>query len=180
MEAPRGELKLLVVLTGPKGCGKSHIGRVLDSRLGVSFVDVEPLWAGYYSACKANGRAATPQEGIALIIPVLLRDLESRDHVSIETTGAAPEIVERLLGAWPRSDTLVAHVRAPLDLCLKRIAARSPSAHIPVDEIDIRAIHELSLAASSRADLIVDNLTLTEGEITALFRRYIPGTTERW
>src|SRR5450755_1893861 len=34
----------LLVLVGPKGSGKTHVGAVLEARLGVRFVRVEPIF----------------------------------------------------------------------------------------------------------------------------------------
>src|SRR5688572_13495016 len=36
--------RMFVILVGAKGSGKSHIGRILEARLGVHFFHVEPLW----------------------------------------------------------------------------------------------------------------------------------------
>jgi shikimate kinase len=60
---------MLVLLVGPKGSGKSHIGRILEQQLGVSFFHVEPLWMSYYAECQASGRQPVITEGIAKVLP---------------------------------------------------------------------------------------------------------------
>jgi shikimate kinase len=36
--------KTVVMLIGPKGSGKTHIGTVLEKRKGIKFLRVEPIW----------------------------------------------------------------------------------------------------------------------------------------
>ena len=81
---------MLIVLIGPKGSGKSYIGRTIEARLGVHFFHVEPLWLEYHAECKASNREPVISEGIAKVHPVLMRALETCVHVCVETTGASP------------------------------------------------------------------------------------------
>jgi shikimate kinase len=46
---------MFVMLVGPEGSGKSHVGRVLEKHLGVRFFHVEPLWLDYYAECQRAG-----------------------------------------------------------------------------------------------------------------------------
>ena len=103
---------MFVLLVGPKGSGKSHIGRILEARHGVHFFHVEPLWLAYYDECEASGRRPVVSQGMDRVRPALVRALEEHVHVSVETTGASPEILEGLLSLRPRPETLVARVRA--------------------------------------------------------------------
>jgi shikimate kinase len=161
---------MLIPLVGPKGSGKSHIGRTLERQLGVHFFHVEPLWMSYYAECRAAGREPSIAEGIARVHPRIVDALGTHEHVCVETTGAAAEILGDLLSLAQPSKTLVARVAAPLELCLERIAARDESNQIPMDIETIRKVYALSGAATVPTGLTLRNEGLGEAEIVSMFR----------
>lgn len=69
---------MFVLLVGPKGSGKSHIGRVLERRLGVHFFHVEPLWMAYYAECKSKRQAPSIADGIRVVHPRIRVALAAR------------------------------------------------------------------------------------------------------
>lgn len=162
---------MLVVLVGPKGSGKSHVGRIIERGLGVHFFHVEPLWMAYYAECRAAGREPAIPEGIAVVHPRIAEALAAHRDVCIETTGASPEILHALLGLAPPGQTLVVRVTAPLERCLERIAARDQTHQIPMDVDSIRKVHALSEAAAVTPTLTLRNDALDEHAITTAFAR---------
>jgi dephospho-CoA kinase len=160
---------VFILLIGPKGSGKSHIGRVLEARLGVHFFHVEPLWLEYYAECEAFGRQPVIAEGIARVHPVLVRALDRHSHVCVETTGASPEILDALLSLRPRSEIIVGRVCAPLELCLQRVSSRDQTHQIPVEMETVRKVYALSESLQLRSDIMLNNVQLTESEIMGLF-----------
>lgn len=156
-------------MIGPKGSGKSHIGRLLEARLGVRFFHVEPLWMAYHADCKQQGRQPTIAEGIERVHPAIAAALENHAHVCVETTGASPEILEGLLRLRPRADTLLVKVTAPQPLCLERIATRDPTHQIPADAASIEKIYELSLAVDLPFDIVHENVSSTPEELLQPF-----------
>ena len=162
---------MLVLLIGPKGSGKSHIGRVLEKNLGVLFFHVEPLWMRYHADCQAAGCQPVISEGIAKVHPRIVEALRTHEHVCVETTGASAEILNHLMSLAPPSQRLVVRISAPLELCLERIAARDQTNQIPMDVESIRKVHALSTAAQLRPDLTLENLRLAEAEILSRFRK---------
>jgi len=160
---------VFVLLVGPKGSGKSHIGRTLERKLGVLFFHVEPLWMEYYAECKASSREPTNTEGIARVHPRIAAALEEHEHICVETTGASPEILNALLSITEASKMLVARVAAPLDLCLQRIATRDQENQIPMNVETIRKVYALSIAAPLQPDLNLENTALSEADIVSAF-----------
>ena len=160
---------MFILLVGPKGSGKSHIGRVLEARLGVHFFHVEPLWLAYHADCKAADRQTNVAEGIARVHPALARALDEHSHVCVETTGASVEILDALLSLRPRSETIIARVTAPLDLSLQRIATRDQTDQIPLDMETVRKVHALSESLILDSDIALNNVRLTEEEIVGPF-----------
>lgn len=156
---------MLIVLIGPKGSGKSHIGRLLESRLGVNFIHVEPLWLDYYARCREEGTRPTIPGGIRRVHPVIDHALGAHKHVCIETTGASREIVDDLLRRGGPANTVLVRVDAPLALCMERIASRDQTHQVPMDIASIRRIHELSRELDMEYDVILENGNLTAEDI---------------
>jgi shikimate kinase len=160
---------MFVLLVGPKGSGKSHIGRVLEDNLDVLFFHVEPLWMDYYAECKASGRQPSIPEGISKVHPRIADALDTNEHVCVETTGASAEILNGLLSLTHPSKTLIVRVAAPLELCLERIAARDQTDQIPMDIESIRSVFELSVAAPVVPEFTLHNTALSEAAIVFKF-----------
>jgi hypothetical protein len=158
---------MFVVLVGPKGSGKSHIGRILDHHLGVHFFHVEPLWMAYHAQCRASGREVNIPDGILAVHPAIKHALSVYDDVCVETTGASPEILEDLLSLSPPESTLVVRTRAPLDVCLQRIATRDQTNQIPLDVETIKLVHGMSTSLEMPAAVTLENVSLSEAEIAS-------------
>lgn len=161
---------MFVLLVGPKGSGKSHIGRVLERRLGVHFFHVEPLWMAYYAECKVKGQTPNIQEGIRIVHPKISNALTAHEHVCVETTGASPEILNDLVSLASEQNTLVVRLAVPLELCLERVASRDQTHQIPMDAENIKKVYQLSTSADINAALVLENLALTEAEVVHLFK----------
>jgi dephospho-CoA kinase len=167
---------MFVLLVGPKGSGKSHIGRVLEQQLGVCFFHVEPLWMAYHAECKAAGRQPDIARGVSVVHPRIAEALATSLHVCVETTGASPEILAGLLSLAPPANTLVVRVNAPLELCLQRIAARDQTNQIQMDAESIAQVHALSAAAAVEPAFVLENAALTEAEIVTRFESALTAT----
>jgi shikimate kinase len=164
---------MLIVLVGPKGSGKSHVGRVLERTFGVRFVHVEPLWMRYYAECERADRAPDVPEGIARVHPRISEALATSENVCVETTGASAEILDALLSLTPAPERIVVRVTAPLELCLRRIAARDPTHHVPVPHELIEKIHAMSLSGAIEADFTLENDGLPAAAIAERFRPFL-------
>jgi shikimate kinase len=160
---------MLILLIGPKGSGKTHIGRLLARRWGVHFFRVESHWMRYHTECTVAGRPVRIDEGIERIHPAIIHALSTYEQVCVETTGASPEILDSLLLIGERFGRILVQVRAPLSLCLTRIAARDPSRQIPMQDENIRTVHALSSAVDLPFDITLENIDLSEEQILRPF-----------
>ena len=161
---------MLVLLVGPKGSGKSHVGRVLERHLGVHFLHVEPLWMRYHAACKARGEEPLVPAGIEVVHPAIQEALQRHRDVCVETTGASPEILEDLLRVAPKHATVVVRVAAPLELCLRRAASRDQTNQIPMEPAQLEKVYRLSTAAEIPAALVLENIDLSDADIVRQIR----------
>jgi len=164
---------MFILLVGPKGSGKSHIGRVLERHLGVRFFHVEPLWMAYLSECRETGRLPVIPEGIAMIHPEIRHALVEHGHMSVETTAASQEILDGLKSLCPREKIIIAKISAPVEICLQRAETRDPAHQIQMDSETIRNVNTMSEAAWVDADLELANEDLSDEEIVAAFRPHL-------
>lgn len=164
---------MFILLVGPKGSGKSHIGRLLEADLGVHFFHVEPLWMSYYADCARDGRAPAIAEGIVRVRPAIQQALSRHRHVCIETTGASTEILQDLLTVAAPEETLLVRVRAPLSVCLERVVSRDQTHQIPMEEEMIRRVHALAEQVELPFAIDLENVSLTEQEVLAPFRNLL-------
>lgn len=167
---------MLILLIGPKGSGKTHIGRLLERRWSVHFFRVESHWMRYHAECAAAGRPVRIDVGIERIHPAITRALSIYEQVCVETTGASREILDSLISMGERFGRLLVQVQAPLPLCLERIAARDPSHQIPMHDEDIRSVHALSSAVDLPFDITLENINLSEEQILRPFAEMGIGT----
>lgn len=160
---------MLILLIGPKGSGKSYIGRVLEKHLSVHFFLVEPHWMDYYAECNAAGLQPSIAGGIARVHPLIQQAMQTHQHVCVETTGASKEILDDLLSLTRSEDTLIVRIFVPLRVCLERIAQRDQTDQIQMDIKPIREVYALSQALKIDAGLTIKNINLNEEEIIVLF-----------
>ena len=71
--------KTVILLIGPKGAGKSHIGSVLGRETGIRFLRVEPIWLMHQG------------EAYSAVVDVITREVEAlfaqADVVVLESLG---------------------------------------------------------------------------------------------
>ena len=160
---------MFILLIGPKGSGKTHIGRVLQDAWDVHFFPVERYWKAYHEECVRQGREQAIQDGISIVHPEIGRALRRHRHVCVETTGASLEILNSLLSLQDAAPILV-RVQAPFEICLERIRRRDPEDQIPIRDELIAEIYQRSQAIDLAFDLELDNSTsLTDRQILDAF-----------
>lgn len=141
-------MRTVLALIGPKGAGKTHLGRMLERELDVDFIDVEAVF-------RALPGPRDVAEGYSRVEALVSERLATRPTVSLELTGAAPE-AEDLLRRLAEAATLrLVRVQAPLEVCLRRIAQRDASRQLPASEALIRQVHHISEALRLPWDLAV-------------------------
>jgi predicted kinase len=138
--------KTVYVLIGPKGAGKSTLGRLLEERRGVRFLDVEAIFLALPEAERRTDLG--------------YRRLEERvaaigGDCSLELTGASPfteGLLDRLRAGYR---TRVVRVAAPLDECQRRVRSRAGS-HLPASDELVERVYGLSDAWEITDAVLVD------------------------
>jgi 2-phosphoglycerate kinase len=154
---PAADPKTLLILVGPKGSGKTHIGAVVERMLGIRFLRVEPIFLGHETFL---GAVSDVQRQID---PALA----AGDSVIIESTGAAPDYVRSLQHRYER--VRLVQMRASAETCFRRFNQRDTSQHIPVSDARFHEINEQAARAAFEWNCVLDNETgLTDEDIVRL------------
>jgi shikimate kinase len=168
MEAPR-----VVVLLGPKGSGKTHVGTLVERELGVRFLRVEPIFLEHQRTSPLAGRARDAG-GYAKVAAAVADLLARAPCVALESTGASPAFAPFLAALRARWPVTVVAIRAPLDRCAARVRTRDPVPHIPVSDERLAAINAAAAEVRIPCDLEIDNGgPAPEREILDAFRRLL-------
>lgn len=116
--------KVLYMLIGPKGSGKTYIGSLVSANTDVVFLRVEPIWLNLQPG----------EDGWTKVIDTLHALFSQHDEVMIESLGAGDAF--RDFDATLSTTYVIKKVRvlAALDTCLERVRTRCAIDHIPVSD----------------------------------------------
>eukprot|EP00578_Thalassiosira_sp_NH16_P029193 CAMPEP_0181104430 /NCGR_PEP_ID=MMETSP1071-20121207/15424_1 /TAXON_ID=35127 /ORGANISM="Thalassiosira sp., Strain NH16" /LENGTH=338 /DNA_ID=CAMNT_0023187629 /DNA_START=111 /DNA_END=1127 /DNA_ORIENTATION=- len=170
-----GSMRILT-LVGPKGCGKTHIGRLIERELrNATFLDVESIAIDYVS--ENSGRAeswssASFRRSFYDRVARRVRELANAAPpgggiLIMETTGAAPEIgpfLADLNEQFGDDACYLVRIRSPDTVCAERINGRDASKQVDVSLEMIRKVHAATEALDWEWDLVLDNGRALSGE----------------
>jgi catechol 2,3-dioxygenase-like lactoylglutathione lyase family enzyme len=159
-----GERKAVYVLVGPKGAGKSYLGRLAEKQLGLAFVDVEAL---ALSMPEDERRSDLIYARLERLVDERLRDAPD---VILEVTGASPHTGAFFESLRRKYQVRLVQLVAPPDTCLARIEARGPANQLPATPEQVREINRLSLEADFEYDLRLGNPPTDESLLSAIAR----------
>lgn len=149
-------MKRVVVLVGPKGAGKSTIGALLEERLGLRFVRVEPLFLALREAL-GPGHPDFERRGFEAVRERLTAELARADTVCFESTGASKHLAWVLAELRRLATVLVVQVVAERGQCIQRILQRDASIHIPVSDDEVERVNALAFQVDLPWAARVDN-----------------------
>ena len=133
----------IYVLVGPKGSGKSYVGRLLNSEFGIEFLAIEEIFV------KLQGTGvSTPyiqEKGYEIVEERVLEILNRGNAASFEITVFMPASKNLLSRLELNAHIELVQVYAPPELCLERIKARDSTKHIEISEERIAEINRLSV-----------------------------------
>ena len=136
-------MKHVLVLVGPKGAGKSTIGHILATDLGLHFLRVEPIFLDVRARLGAS-HSEFEAAGFQAVLSALREALGQHDIVCFETTGASAYVSWLLEALRQEARVLLVRILAAPDQCLTRIRARDPSIHIPVSDDQVERINTIA------------------------------------
>jgi predicted kinase len=145
----------ILLLVGPKGSGKTHVGALLERALGVPYVRVEAIFLGL--AARGLAGPALEAAGFGRAVEAVGEALAAAGRACLDTTATAPSFPASLEALRALAPVTLVAVRAPPETCLARIRARDAAAHLPATEERIRAINEAAARVALPWDLVLEN-----------------------
>lgn len=139
--------RVLYMLIGPKGSGKTHIGMLVHRHTDIHFVRVEPIWLSL-----APGEDGWQKVEAAIDAAFLIHD-----HIMIESLGAGEGFLgfHHSLGA--KYEIKMIRVYADLNTCLQRVRTRSSADHIPVSDDKVAEYNRIAAEVTFPWALEIDN-----------------------
>ena len=160
--------KILFVLIGLKGSGKSYIGMLLQRELDIEFFHVEDVWI------KLKGRKFLDkyiQKGFSQVEQEINYRFSGTNKLIIETTAAHEESLNFIARLKKRYEVKLIKIKASPEICLRRIKSRDQSIHIPVSDDRIEEINSKSNSTDLPFDLVIDNERTDDEKILKKFHR---------
>ena len=165
--------KTVYFLIGPKGSGKTYIGKVLEKSLSKTYLNVETLLIAH---CTANSLDPYKLEKHGFPIEESAIDLAlvENNSVIVEGTGSSIYFEEHLNNLKFKYEVKLIRVRCPLDVCQNRAMKRDNSEQILVPEKLLKEINEKASRANFDWDLEIDNSApAPQNTIVSLFSKII-------
>ncbi|OLP16158.1 shikimate kinase [Leptolyngbya sp. 'hensonii'] len=139
--------KILYLLIGPKGAGKTYIGTLVDQRTEIRFLRVEPIWLGLQPG----------EDGWQKVEQTIAAMFEHHDQVMIESLGAGDAFTQFRASLARKYTLKLIRVYAELDTCLTRVKTRSSADHIPVSDHQVEYYNKIAAAVIYDWDLEINN-----------------------
>jgi shikimate kinase len=149
--------KTIILLVGPKGAGKSHIGRELAALFKAFFLRIEQVWQEMSPDRMDFDSPAFMEEGLRRSLKAVAGQLSGNDAVILESSGAFDQFPSYLASLREMGTVCLVNVRAPCDQCLARIRARDQSLHVPVPEDVIENLNRRSESVRMDWDVMIVN-----------------------
>jgi shikimate kinase len=149
-------LKTVYILIGPKGSGKSHIGKLLEQNLCIKFLQVEPLAIAHIEQF-GMPEGGLKRDGFDLEEAAIHEILAKDDCVIFEATGSSVYFASVLDNLGSRYVLKLIRLVCPLDVCFERVKRRSSEGQHFVPDEKVKTINEKAAAVELGWDLQIDN-----------------------
>ena len=159
----------IYILIGPKGGGKSYVGRLLEQEFGIQFLPIEEIFIQLQK--KGVSTSEVQEKGYQRVEARVTDILTQSNAVSFEITVLTPASKDLLSRLGLLAQIEMVQISAPLKLCLERIKQRDASDHIDIPEERIMGINKLSVKQQIHTKLKIDTSQLNDEEMLEKFRK---------
>lgn len=160
--------KLLHILIGPKGSGKTFIGSLLQQELAIPFLRVEDI-ALAVRRDRSHQDDGYVLEVFAAIERAVRERLRTTDELIIESTGLTPAF-DTMLARLERDFRVnLVRVHASAETCLSRVKQRDQSLHVDVSDAHVQQINEMVAAKTWPFKGEIDNQAADAATLVSAF-----------
>ena len=168
------DMKTAYILIGPRGSGKTYVGKLIEKEMGIKFLSVEPYFlsvattSDYESANEKSFAEAWRKigEGIA-------KHFENHDKIIFESLGTFNSFREFLEELQKKYEVKLIKIGAPQELCVSRLKNRDVASHVPMNEGLVEKINKMAVEEKYPFDIIINNAKLADEEIVREFKKLL-------
>lgn len=139
--------RILYMLIGPKGAGKTYIGTLVDRHTDITFLRVEPLWLSLQPG----------EDGWQKVGQTIDALFETHEKVMIESLGAGAAFQQFYAALAAKYRIKLIRVYADLDTCLARVKSRDSADHIAVSDDKVAEYNAIAATVRYDWDLEINN-----------------------
>ena len=174
--------KIIYLLIGAKGSGKSFIGGLFEQYFHIHFVRVED-WAKKVK----KGRKTDDENYVKEFFKVTENGIRSimneKDAVVFESTGLSLHFDAMLAHLRSTFRIIPIRIRTDPELCITRFHSRDADIHIDVSENEVRKINKAVEIKNFTCDYEIENSSASREDlvekIQAILIKTCPGKTEQ-
>lgn len=172
------DAKLIYLLIGQKGSGKSFIGTLMEKEFGIKFIRVED-WARKIKKDRDVDNEAYLKQVFEEIEKGIRECLVDKDKIVFESTGLT-EYFDLMLESLRRDfQVTTIGVYADGTTCLKRVKSRDQDIHINVSDDQVLMINEKVRERNIETDFLIINEDKSENELITEISKSIEMTIDR-
>ncbi|HRQ49144.1 MAG TPA: shikimate kinase [Agriterribacter sp.] len=170
--------KIIYLLIGQKGSGKSFIGTLMEKELGIKFIRVED-WAKKIKKNRNIDNEVYLKQVFEEIESGIRDSLTDKDKIVFESTGLT-EYFDLMLESLRRDfQVTTIGVYADRTTCLERVKSRDQEIHINISDDQVLMINEKVRKRNFETDFSIINEDKSEKELINEISKNIEQTIDK-
>lgn len=170
--------KIIYLLIGQKGSGKSFIGTLMEKEFGIKFIRVED-WAKKIKKDRNVDNEAYLKQVFEEIESGIRDSLTDKNKIIFESTGLT-EYFDIMLESLRRDfQVTTIGIYADSTTCLERVKTRDQEIHINVSNDQVLMINEKVRERDFETDFTIDNEGKSEKELINEIAKKIEQTVDK-
>jgi shikimate kinase len=167
-------MKTAYILIGPRGSGKTYVGKLIEKELGIKFFSVEPYFLDIAIASDYEaGNDELFAEAWQKIGEAIAKHFENNDKIIFESLGTFNSFKEFLKELQKKYEVKLIKIEAPQELCVSRLKNRDVASHVPMDEGLVEKINKMAVEEKYPFDIIINNAKLADEETVREFKKLL-------
>ncbi len=165
-------MKIVYILIGKKGSGKSYIGKLIENKLGIKFLQVEPYFINSKEEYKSINVESFNKEW-QMIEEFIDRFLNKNERIVFESLGTYRSFKVFLARLQKKYCVKLIKIETSDKLSLERTKKRDNTNHVPMTVELIKNINKIANREKYNYDLIINNENASDEEILNSFKELI-------